>query len=37
MFAVKGLDAMGRPCGKIAVREDNPRLRRAGSGARDDG
>jgi len=37
MFAVKGWDAIERPSGAVAVGRNRPELRRAGSGARDDG
>ena len=37
MFAVKGSDVVDRPRGKIAVGKKRSELRRAGSGARDDG
>ena len=37
MFAVKGSDAIERPSGEIAVGRNRQELRRAGSGARDDG
>ena len=37
MFAVKDSDALERPFGEKAVGRNRPELRRAGSGARDDG
>jgi hypothetical protein len=37
MFAVKGSDALERPSGEKAAGGNRPDLRRAGSGARDDG
>jgi hypothetical protein len=37
MFAVKDWDAAERRSGEIAVGRNGPELRRAGSGARDDG
>jgi len=37
MFAVKGSDALERPFGEKAAGRNKPELRRAGSGARDDG
>jgi hypothetical protein len=37
MFAVKDSDVVHRPRGEIAVGKKRPELRRAGSGARDDG
>jgi hypothetical protein len=37
MFAVKDSDAIEHPSGEKAVGGNRPELRRAGSGARDDG
>jgi hypothetical protein len=37
MFAVKDSDAIERPSGEKAVGRNRPELRRARSGARDDG
>jgi hypothetical protein len=37
MFAVKGSDALERPFGEKAAGRNRAELRRAGSGARDDG
>jgi hypothetical protein len=37
MFAVKDSDVVRRPRGEIAVGRNRQELRRAGSGARDDG
>jgi hypothetical protein len=37
MFAVEDSDAIEHPSGEKAVGRNRPELRRAGSGARDDG